>query len=240
MTIATSHHKKKPAPMEFIGDMGRMFKNDLSTVYNETTTQERGNKIKTALWGALITGYTVADDVPMGMFYSLVDRSAGTPSAIGAVTALSTGIAGGLAMKQRRRKIRRIEERGQEPVIENGSLLKDSINVYGVGVPATVLSYPRESVPTRRRTALLALFYGGVGQGLSYAGFETAGGAIGVHPKVALALGILGAGSYRYGSAVRQERSAGTNDGPLEITNIDEVIATIQDDQSGYSKDEVI
>jgi hypothetical protein len=202
---------------EFVGDMGRLFADDVRSTYQEASQQNRRGKIEKAIWGVVLTGYTVADDVPMGIFYSAVEHAHGTAPAVAAVGGLSSGIAGALAMIQRRRKINGARSKGTELEVQDGSIVKDVVSTYGIGAPATVLAYESGTVPSMRRTLAMASFYGVVGQGASYAGFETAGEAIHLHPKAALAIGILGAAAARYGFAVRDIRRQEADADPVNI-----------------------
>lgn len=218
-------------PSEQLAMSGRLVKETLSNVITttkdtlaESKKSSTGSRLRQAAWAGMLTMYTLFDDVPMSAGYTLVERSTNTLVGAAAVGVLSTTIASALATNQRRRKISAITTRGATVQTHNHSLLPDLISTYGVGSPATVLAYPENTVPTIKRTLVMSSFYGVVGQGLSYMGLETVGSAIGVHPKVALALGIVGATAWRFSSDVTSDPEAMLRiiEGP-QLTQLDTI-----------------
>lgn len=160
---------------------------------------DRARKFGRAIWAAIITGYTLADDIPSGALYSAVEVAGGLPTAVAVVSVSATALAGGLAHNQLRRMDNVAEDRGSVPLIEdNRNLGTDLLSVYGMGAPATAALYPRGTKPTKGRVAVMSAFYGVVGQGITYAGAQTAGEIVGVSPRVAVATAIGGVLTHRF------------------------------------------
>jgi len=170
-----------------------------TTVETYNAHLNRAGKFGRAIWAAVITGYTLADDIPSGAAFSTIESAASLPYAVGAISIGASALAGGLAHTQVRRMENAAQVRGVEPLIErNRRLGTDLLSVFGMGAPATTALYPNGTRPTNRRIAAMSAFYGGVGQGLTYATALTAGELAGVSPRVAVATAIGGVLTHRF------------------------------------------
>lgn len=192
--------------------------------FEETSKLTRGGKIKRALWATMLSAYTVADDYPAGLIYTAAETAGGRPFGAAAIGVLSSGLAYFLASTQRRRIIRDASNKGVELDVQDRSKATDVISTYGIGAPATTLSYPRGTVPSRGRVLSMSAFYGFVGQGLSYAGLETVGEVIDVNPKLMLAVGITSVVGYRYAKDAVHDFEAMTHISNIEHAHTEEII----------------
>jgi hypothetical protein len=192
-------------------DMTAMASNDIRTAYMAVTGSSRRGKALTVVWGAVFALYTTLDDVPAAFVFGVATRAQGLVFAVLVVGVTSASLALILAQIQRKRKTRNqanvaniaTEKIGRR---RNDSILKDLVSTYGIGVPATVLSYSAGRVPSGGRIVSLACFYGFVGQAASYAGARGLGDRAGINPDAALGVAICSAMLYRYAIAAKEQR----------------------------------
>ncbi len=179
-------------------ETGKTIVSAIKETAEETRELTTGSKARKLLWGTGLTAYTLGDDFIAGGVYSVAETTHGKMFAIAVVGTLASAAAKRLATIQRNRMISNASAKGTELKVVDRSIGVDAASTYGIGVPATTLSYPSGTIPSKRRVNEASLFYGFAGQGASYAGFEVLGSAIGIHPKVMLAVGITAAGGARF------------------------------------------
>jgi hypothetical protein len=201
MTMKMQTQTKRLAyPIWLFGATITEIKDSITDSYTEARNSTPRTKTVKAAWATVLTVYTVADDIPAGFVYATLTTFFGTTLAVFGVAYLSATLAFILGMIQKNRILKHRIDQGTRTVVHSRSYIADLVSTYGIGAPGTVLSYRKGTVPTNMRILLMALFYGLVGQGLSYAGFEFIGTVINVQPKVMLAIGIVTAVFLRYAS----------------------------------------
>lgn len=184
-------------------------------------------KIGATAWAGFLTAYTSADDVLAGTFFSAVSETAGLPAATASLSVVSASLAGGLALNQRSRIERAASEQGRSLTVRNRKLPTDLVSTFGIGAPATTLTYPKGTIPTKRRVTALSIAYGTGGQALTYAGAASAGNVIGLDPKVTVAALIGAVVAHRFAREAMDDPAAVLDTLGLQTQEKSAEIATV-------------